>query len=173
MGSVTTCGQGKVMAIFSKNVITQVSGFDNPLITGELVYNQRWYWNLTILDGSNLPVNLSTATVTADIARRQISNLIDTRNGLSFDVADYTPTPTAIPLTIANKVDVDGSFTLVIDDTVWWLINTDPQLAINAQDPVCFTGKIKIAFSASGATPAEDNIIFLMFLVRSDGVTVL
>jgi hypothetical protein len=92
---------------------------------------------------------------------------------LSFDVSDYTPTPSAIPLTITNKVDAAGSFTLVIDDTTWGLINTDPQLEINAQDPVCFTGKIKIAFSASGVTPAEDNIIFLMFLVRSDGVTVL
>lgn len=161
------------MAIFSKNVITQVSGFDNPLITGELVYNQRWYWNLTLLNSQNLPINLSTATVTADIVRRQISNLIDTRNGLSFDVADYNPTPTAIPLTITNKVDATGSFTLVIDDTVWGLISTDPQLEINAQDPVCFTGKIKIAFSAVGLTPAEDNIIFLMFLVRSDGVVVL
>jgi hypothetical protein len=161
------------MALFSKNVITQVSGFDNPLITGELVYNQRWYWNLTILDGQNLPVNLATATITADIARRQISNLIDTRNGLSFDVADYNPTPAVIPLTISNKVNVAGSFTLVIDDTVWGLMNTDPQLEINAQNPVCFTGKIKIAFSAVGTTPAEDNIIFLMFLVRSDGVTVL
>jgi len=161
------------MAIFSKNVITQVSGFDNPLITGELVYNQKWYWNITILDGQNLPVNLSTATITADIARRQISNLIDTRNGLSFDVANYEPTPTAITLTIANKVDAAGSFTLVIDDTAWGLISSDPQLEINAQNPVCFTGKIKIAFSAAPPTPAEDNIIFLMFLVRSDGVVVL
>lgn len=161
------------MAIFSKNVITQVSGFDNPLITGELVFNQKWYWNITILDGQNLPVDLSTATVTADIARRQISKLIDTRNGLSFDVTDYNPTPAAIQLTIANKVNAAGSFTLVIDDTVWGLMNTDPQLAINAQDPVCFTGKIKLAFAAAPPTPAEDNIIFLMFLVRSDGVVVL
>ena len=93
------------MALFSKNVITQVSGFDNPLITGELVYNQNWYWNITLLDSANEPVDLSTATITASIVRRQVSNLIDTRNGLSFDVANYTPTPTAITLTITNKVD--------------------------------------------------------------------
>ena len=99
--------------------------------------------------------------------------MIDTRNGLSFDVANYTPTPTAITLSITNKVDAAGSFTLVIDDTAWSLINSDPQLDINAADPVCFTGKIKIAFAANTPTPAEDNIIFLMFLVRSDGVTVL
>lgn len=161
------------MALFSKNVITQVSGFDNPLITGELVYNQRWYWNLTILDVAGEPVNLSTATITADIARRQISNLVDTRNGLSFDVANYATVPTAINLTIANKVNAAGSFTLVIDDTAWGLINSDVQLKIDAQNPVCFTGKIKLAFAAASPTPAEDDIIFLMFLVRSDGVTVL
>lgn len=161
------------MALFSRNVVTQVSGFDNPLITGELVYNQKWYWNLTLLDAAGAPINLSTATITADIARRQISNLIDTRNGLSFDVANYTPTPTAISLTITNKVNAAGSFTLVIDDTAWNLINSDPQLDIDAVNPVCFTGKIKISFAANSPTPAEDNIIFLMFLVRSDGVTVL
>ena len=154
------------MALFSKNVITQVSGFDNPLITGELVYNQRWYWNLTILDSAGVPINLATATITSDIARRQISNLIDTRNGLSFDVANYSPVPTAINLTISNKVDA----AYIIH---WGLINSDPQLKIDEQNPVCFTGKIKIAFAANPPTPAEDNIIFLMFLVRSDGVTVL
>lgn len=161
------------MALFSRNVISQISGFDNPLITGELVYNQKWYWNLTLLDVNGDPVNLSTATITADIVRRQVSNLIDTRNGLSFDVANYTPVPTPISLTISNKVDAAGSFTLVIDDSVWNLISSDPQLKIDAQDPVCFTGKIKIAFASSGVTPAEDNIIFLMFLVRSDGIVVV
>jgi phage-related protein len=161
------------VALFSKNVITQVSGFDAPLITGELVYNQRWYWNLTLLDVDDQPINLSTATITADIVRRQVSNLIDTRNGLSFDVANYTPLPTPINLTISNKVNAAGSFTLVIDDTVWGLINSDPQLNIDAQNPACFTGKIKIAFAANSPTPAEDNIIFLMFLVRSDGVVVV
>jgi len=161
------------MSLFSKNVITQVSGFDNPLITGELVYQQKWYWNITLQDVAGAPVNLSTATITANIARREISNLIDTRNGLSFDVSNYTPTPTPINLTITNKVDAAGSFTLVIDDTAWGLISTDPELDINAVNPVCFTGKIKISFAANTPTPAEDDIIFLMFLVRSDGVTVL
>jgi len=167
------CIGNATMALFSKNVITQVSGFDNPLITGELVYNQRWYWNLTILDVAGAPVNLTTATITADIARRQISNLVDTRNGLSFDVANYATVPTPINLTITNKVNAAGSFTLVIDDTAWGLINSDPQLKIDEQNPVCFTGKIKLAFAAASPTPAEDDIIFLMFLVRSDGVTVL
>ena len=160
------------MALFSKNVITQVSGFDNPLITGELVYNQKTYWNLQMTsDGS--PVDLTGTTITASIVRRTVSNLVDTRNGLSFDVANYTPTPTPINLTISNQVDAQGSFTLVIDDSAWNLITTDPELDINAVDPVCFTGRIKISFPANTPTPAQDNIIFLMFLVRSDGVVVV
>ena len=160
------------MALFSKNVITQVSGFDNPLITGELVYNQKTYWNLQMTsDGA--PVDLTGTTISASIVRRTVSNLVDTRNGLSFDVANYTPTPTPINLTITNKVDAQGSFTLVIDDSAWNLITTDPELDINAVDPVCFTGRIKISFPVNMPTPAQDNIIFLMFLVRSDGVVVV
>lgn len=160
------------MALFSKNVITQVSGFDNPLITGELVYNQKTYWNLQMTsDGA--PVDLTGTTISASIVRRTVSNLVDTRNGLSFDVANYTPTPTPINLTITNKVDAQGSFTLVIDDSAWNLITTDPELDINAVDPVCFTGRIKISFPVNTPTPAQDNIIFLMFLVRSDGVVVV
>jgi hypothetical protein len=158
------------MAIFSKNVITQVSGFDNPLITGELVWNQKWYWNITLLDSTDTPIDLTTATIDAEIVRREISNLMDTRYGLSFDVASYVPTPTPVSLTITNKVNAAGSFTLVIDDSAWSLIATDPELAINANNPVCFTGRIKISFAANLPTPAEDNIIFLMFIVRSDGV---
>jgi len=53
------------------------------------------------------------------------------------------------------------------------LITTDPELDIDAVDPACFTGRIKISFPASSPTPAQDNIIFLMFLVRSDGVVVV
>jgi hypothetical protein len=100
-------------------------------------------------------------------------DLNDTRNGLTFDVGNYTPTPTPVSLTIANRNDAAGTFTLVIDDSSWDLISSDPELDINAVDCVCFTGRIKISFPATTPTPAEDNIIFLMFLVRSDGVVVV
>jgi len=46
----------------------------------------------------------------------------------------------------------------------------DIQLDINAENPVGFSGRIKISFPASGTTPAQDLIVFLLFLVRSDGV---
>lgn len=158
------------MAVFNKNSITQVSGFDNPCITGELVYEQQTYWNLVITDEAGDPVDLTGCTIDAQIIRRELSNVKDTRYGLSFDITNFTPPPTAIPLTITNVVDVDGSFTLVIDNNSWDLVDSDAQLAINSVDGAGFSGRIKISFPVVGSQPAEDNIIFLLFLVRSDGI---
>ena len=157
------------MAIFNKNTLAQVSGFDNPIIAGELVYNQQTYWNL-VFTSNDLPVDLTGATINASIIRRQLSNIHDSRYGLTFDIADYTPTPTAVTLTITNRDDAAGTFTLVIDESAWGVISSDPQLDINAENCVGFSGRIKISFPAVGSTPAQDSIIFLLFLVRSDGV---
>jgi hypothetical protein len=157
------------MAIFNKNTLQQVSGFDNEIIAGELVYNQQTFWNLAF-NNDGTPVNLTGATIDASIIRRQLSNIRDSRYGLTFDIADYSPPPSAVPLTISNRVDANGTFTLVIDEGAWGVIASDPQLDINAENCVGFSGRIKIGFPASGATPAQDIIIFLLFLVRSDGV---
>jgi len=48
----------------------------------------------------------------------------------------------------------------------------DPELDIAAQDCVAYSGRIKISFPASGSNPANDYIIFLLFLIRSDGIVV-
>jgi len=157
------------MAIFNKNTLAQVSGFDNPIIAGELVYNQQTFWNL-VFASNDLPVDLTGATISASIIRRQLSNIKDSRYGLTFDIADYTPAPSAVNLTITNRVDAAGTFTLVIDEGAWGVIASDPQLDINAENCVGFSGRIKISFPAVGTTPAQDSIIFLLFLVRSDGV---
>ena len=157
------------MAIFNKNTLAQVSGFDNPIIAGELVYNQKTYWNL-VFSSNDTPVNLTGATIDASIIRRAVTNIHDSRYGLTFDIADYTPTPTAVTLTIANLNATAGTFTLVIDESAWGVIASDPQLDINASSCVGFSGRIKVSFPASGSTPAQDSIIFLLFLVRSDGV---
>jgi len=157
------------MAVFNKNTLTQVSGFDNQIIAGELVYQQRTYWNLTLAN-DGVPINLSTATINAQIIRRQLSNVRDSRYGLAFDIADYTPTPTPIPLTITNISNATGTFTLVIDNAAWNLIASDPELNINDVDGVGFSGRIKISFAAAGSTPANDLVIFLLFLVRSDAI---
>ena len=90
--------------------------------------------------------------------------------------------PLPISLSITNRNNAAGSFTMVIDEETWDTIGRDslqvtysglpgdPDLGINATDPACFTGRIKISFPASGTTPAYDESIFLLFLVASDGV---
>jgi hypothetical protein len=152
-----------------------VFGFDNEILSAELVYNQASYWNQTLTDSATgLPINLTGATIDAQIIRRQLSNIQDSRYGLTFDIADYVPTPPAtispITLTIANRDDATGKFTLVIDESLWGVLPNDVQLDINASSCVGFSGRIKISFPASGTTPANDLIVFLLFLVRSDGV---
>jgi len=159
------------MAVFNKNSITQVSGYDNPCITGELVYQQRTFWNLSLTSEDGItPVNLTGATIDAQIIRRKLSNVQDSRYGLSFDISDYTPTPDPISLTISNRDDLTGSFTLVIDDDSWIAVASDPDLAIDAVNGAGFSGRIKISFPSTGSVPAEDNIIFLLFIVRSDAI---
>jgi hypothetical protein len=157
------------MAIFNKNTLAQVSGFSNEIIAGELVYNQRTFWNLT-LNTDGVPIDLTDATIDASIIRRSVTNIHDSRYGLTFDIADYSPPPDPVALTITNVDDAAGSFTLVIDQDSWDIIASDPELDINAENCVGFSGRIKISFPATGSSPAEDQIIFLLFLVRSDGV---
>jgi hypothetical protein len=56
------------MAIFNKNSLAQISGFNNPILSGELVWNQSTYWNLTFQNSSTgAPVNLTGATISAQI----------------------------------------------------------------------------------------------------------
>jgi hypothetical protein len=75
-------------------------------------------------------------------------------------------------LSITNRDDANGRFTLLIDDSSWDLVDTDTQLDINNSNGVGFSGRIKISFPA-GTSPAQDNIIFLLFIVRSDGIVVV
>tara|TARA_B110000503_G_scaffold48275_1_gene78652 strand:+ start:2790 stop:3284 length:495 start_codon:yes stop_codon:yes gene_type:complete len=159
------------MAVFNKNSLYQVSGFNNPIISGELVWNQQTYWNLVFTNSStSASVDLTGATIDASITRRLITNLTDTRNGLTFDVEDYPGAATIYQLGIVNRNDATGAFTVTISDSTWGLIATDPELNIAINDCVGFSGRIKISFPAAGGTPADDSIIFLLFLVRSDGI---
>ena len=157
------------MARFSKNTLTQISGFDNQIIAGELVYDQSTYWNLT-LQIDDVAVDLTGAEIDAQIIRRRIENVKDTRYGLSFDIFDYTPAPDPIDLTITNRADTVGLFTLVINDDTWGLVADDVGLDISSVNGVGYSGRIKISFPQQGSTPPQDWIIFLFFIVRSDGV---
>ena len=250
------------MAKFSQNTLNQVAGFDGQIIAQELVYDQKDFWNfswasdLTYTGGwvtGSTPVNLTGATIDAQIIRRAITNFRDSRTGLDFEINDYplvpavaeitlsdatsdeftcdtvellyvgkpiqftgtvfggvainttyyvktiptattftisatsggstfalttasgtmtanTIKPSPINLPISNIVAADGTFTMTIDDDTWGLIAGDPDLDINATDPACFTGRVKISFPAVGSQPAYDEVVFLLFLVASDGV---
>lgn len=158
------------MAVFNKNSLTQVSGFDNQIIAGELVWEQNTYWNLTLNDADGNPIDLTYASIDAQIIRRTLTNVRDSRYGLTFDISDYMPTPTAIPLTIENRSDLTGTFTLVIEDGAWDLIANQPELDINSVNGAGFSGRIKVSFPSIGTTPAYDMIIFLLFIVRSDAI---
>lgn len=158
------------MAVFNKNSLTQVSGFDNQIIAGELVYQQQTYWNISLSDNDGLPLNLFGATIDAQIIRRRLENVRDSRYGLTFDIFDYTPTPLPISLSIENIDDTTGTFTLIVDSNAWELIANDPELDIADINGAGFSGRIKISFPAVGTTPANDLVIFLLFLVRSDAI---
>lgn len=157
------------MAVFNKNSLTQISGFDNQILAFELVYQQQWFYNV-VLSNDGLPINTYGATIDAQIIRRRLENVRDSRYGLTFDVYDYTPPPAAIPLTITNRDDATGTFTVVIDTPAWGLMANDPDLDIASINGAGFSGRIKIGFPATGTTPAQDFIIFLFFLVRSDAI---
>jgi len=158
------------MAVFNKNTLTQVSGFDNQIIAGELVWQQKTFWNLSLTGDDGLPLDLTGATIDAQIIRRTLTNVHDSRYGLTFDISDYTPTPTPIDLTITNLVGATGSFTLVIDSSAWDMIENQVGLDISNVNGIGYSGRIKISFPADGTTPANDLIIFLLFLVRSDAI---
>ena len=158
------------MAVFNKNTLTQVSGFDNQIIAGELVWQQKTFWNLSLNADDGLPLDLTDATIEAEIIRRTLTNVRDSRYGLAFDIGNYTPTPDPINLTITNVVGATGSFTLVIDSDAWDLIEGQVGLDISNINGVGYSGRIKISFPQEGSTPANDLIIFLLFLVRSDAI---
>jgi len=78
--------------------------------------------------------------------------------------------PTVITLPITNRNDLLGTFTMTIDADTCAVIAGDPELDINATDPACFTGRVKISFPSIGTQPAYDESVFLLFLITSDGV---
>lgn len=162
------------MAKFSQNTLYQVAGFDGKILATELVYNQPGYYNITFTEGTAptvTPVDLTGATIDAQIIRRTVTNLTDSRSGLSFDISDYTQAIVSpISLTIANRVDATGQFTLIFDDAMWGLVADDAELDIAVSNPVCFSGRIKVTFPAAGTQPEYSQILFLLFLIRSDGI---
>jgi len=122
-------------------------------------------------------VAINTTYYVKTIITETTFTISDTQGGSTFNLATASgsmrmnrvaPTPIVLPIT--NIDATAGTFTMTIDDDTWDLIAGDPDLDISAEEPACFTGRIKISFPAVGSQPAYDQAVFLLFLVNSDGV---
>ena len=110
-----------------------------------------------------------TSTTTFTISTSSGGSELALTSGTGTMSAD-TIDPQPITLPITNRDDENGTFTMTIDDTAWGIIAGDPDLDINSTEPVCFTGRVKISFPQNGDQPAYDEVVFLLFLITSDGV---
>ena len=145
--------------------------------TADLYLNQPVEFAGTVFGG----VAINTTYYIKEIPTATTFSISATSGGAVFALTDATgsmemnridPTPVTLPIT--NRVDADGTFTMTIDDATWDVIVGDPDLDINAVEPACFSGRLKISFPSItiGATvqPAYDQVVFLLFLINSDGV---
>ena len=157
-------------------VITATSSVDDTFTcdTTDLLYlNKPIRFTGTVFGG----VAINTTYYVKSIITSTTFTISTTSGG-----STYTPTtasgsmvantisPSPINLPITNVNNTAGTFTMTIDADTWNLIAGDPDLDINATEPACFTGRVKISFPAAGSNPAYDEQVFLLFLVNSDGV---
>ena len=156
--------------------ITSSLAADNTFTTTDtslLFVDQPIQFTGTVFGG----VSINTTYYVKQIITGTTFTISATSGGPTFSLSDGSGTmyvnkvaPTPVNLTITNRDDTYGIFTMVIDDSAWGLIAGDPELNINTDTPACYTGRIKISFPAILTQPAYDEYVFLLFLVRSDGV---
>lgn len=118
--------------------------------------------------GEYIPDTVYTVQTITSPTQFTIDGSFDPSLTGTFKVNKATPSPINLP--ISNRNDVAGTFTMTINDETWDIIAQDPELDINATEPICFTGHVKIGFPAVGSQPAYDEFVFLLFTVNSDGV---
>ena len=141
--------------------------------TAEMFIDQPVSFTGTVFGG----VAINTTYYVIEIITANTFKISATSGGAALALSTATGSmvlnrvaPTAIPLSITNLDAAAGTFTMIIAEDQWDVIAGDPELDINADDPVCFTGRVKISFPAAGALPTYDEQVFLLFLVVSDGI---
>jgi hypothetical protein len=106
--------RGKQMAKFTQATLNQVAGFDAQVLAQNLIYNQKDFWNFewsTITSYTSgwqtgtTPVNLTGATINAQIVRRAIVDYQDSRTGIDFKIYDYPLVPLITTITLAEASD--------------------------------------------------------------------
>jgi hypothetical protein len=90
------------MAKFTQATLSQVAGFDAQVLAQNLIYDQKDFWNFawsTVTSYTSgwqtgtTPVDLTGATINAQIIRRAITNFSDSRTGYDFTINDYPLVP--------------------------------------------------------------------------------
>ena len=132
------------MTRFSDYTLTQVGGPTGQVIVQELTYGQKDFWTIDWIsqttsdngwDTNTVPVNLTNATITAQIIRRSVTAQKDTRCGLDLTLADY-PTPsflTTATLTVAgdDTMTVNSTSKLFVNQPIRFRGSTFGNVAIN------------------------------------------
>ena len=160
--------------------ITSTDASNNTLrctSTSQLYFDQPVEFSGTVFGG----VVINTTYYVKEMPTRTTFTISATQGGAEFVLTTATGSmamdkPNALPivLPITNRVDASGTFTMTIDDDTWGVIMGDPDLDINAIEPACFSGRLKLSFppvvNGTITQPAYDQVVFLLFLINSDGV---
>ena len=125
------------MAKFTQATLNQVAGFDAQILAQELIYDQKDFWNFSwatitsYVSGwqtGTTPINLTGATINAQIVRRAITDFHDSRTGLDFRIRDYPLVPAVAIVTETETTDD----TLTCDSTALLFVGK----------PIQFTGAV-------------------------------
>jgi hypothetical protein len=132
------------MAKFTQATLNQVAGFDAQVLAQNLIYNQKDFWNFewsTITaytsgwQTGTTPVDLTGATINAQIVRRAITDYQDSRTGLDFKIYDYPLVPLITTITEAETTNDTFTCTttsdLFVDQPVQFVGQVFGGVAIN------------------------------------------
>lgn len=157
---------------FDQNSIELLYGEGSIVLADDIPYLQKKFYTLAYTDPSGAPIDLSGATLTSQIIRREITITSETPAGIQFtiDQAKHVVTPVSLSPTFVSASQ--GIINLPCDNSLWAIDPEDPQLNIAVDNPVCFSGYVKASIPAAGDNPEYDLFVFLLLLVRSNGVNV-
>lgn len=159
---------------FSQDSIELLYGEGSVVLADDIPYLQKKFYTLTYTTPDGLtPIDLSGATLSAEIIRRKINITSESKTGLVFTIEQAVGTYQPVMLNPVMVNAPGGVINLPCDNSEWNISPDDPELGISVQNPVCFSGYVKASIPASGNNPAYDLFVFLLLLVRSNGVNVV
>jgi hypothetical protein len=163
------------LARFTKNSISKVGGFQDQVLAEELLYGQDTYWDITVTADDGTPYDLTNWLTSARLIKRSVTAIEDTRNGL--DIQGLATIPTESEISLDSNVIIynptQGKIRFIIDDVFFQTATS----VIDSETPPVYTGYIGLQLPAIGTPgdieyiPSLQKKICLLFIIRSDGVT--